>query len=344
MATQRDIAEKLGVSVSLVSRALSGKAEAIGVSSETIERVRQTAKRMGYVPNAQARILKGAPGMTLGVLVFDFEDPFFGAAIGALQARAGESGYSLVLAGFRRRQVEQRDLEPLLKHQIDGLVIVGSGELGRCTEPFRERRIPMVRIGTGPLPAGVAEVGVDEEAGMRMIVQHLVRLGHRRIGFVGGAQPHHRQRYLAFQSAVREQGLGREVPGPDTANGHVSEAGYTATRRWLDRDLPLPTALAASSDLIALGVLRALNEAGIRVPADVSVAGFDDLPLAAMVSPPLTTVRQPFDQLAEEAVALLAGWNGAESPRFLRPRLRVRASCGPPPAAAEPGLRSPASH
>ena len=223
--------------------------------------------------------------------------------------------------------MEQRDLEPLLKHQIDGLVIVGSGELDRCTEPFRERRIPMVRIGTGPLPAGVAEVGVDEEAGMRMIVQHLVRLGHRRIGFVGGAH-HHRQRYLAFQSAVREQGLGREVPGPDTANGHVSEAGYTATRRWLDWDLPLPTALAASSDLIALGVLRALNEAGIRVPADVSVAGFDDLPLAAMVSPPLTTVRQPFDQLAEEAVALLAGWNGRE------PSL-------PPASTAGPGVLRP---
>lgn len=335
MPTQRDIAEKLGVSVSLVSRVLSGKAEAIGVSPDTIQRVRATAQRMGYVPNAQARMLKGAPAMTLGVLVYDFEDPFFGAVIGALQAQAGESGYSLVLAGFHRRQVAQRDLEPLLKHRIDGLVIVGSGELGEWVEPFRRHDTPMVRIGTGPLPDDVAEVGVDEQAGMRMLVQHLVDLGHRRIGYIGGAGSYQPQRYLAFRQALedRRQTLEEscqalEDPAYAPGGGHVSEAGYAATRALLGRGEDLPTALVAASDVVALGVLRALGEAGHRVPDDVSVAGFDDLALSAMASPPLTTIHQPFEAFAEEAVAFLTGSKCAEQPLLLEPRLVIRSSCG----------------
>lgn len=328
MATQRDIAEKLGVSVSLVSRVLSGKAEAIGVSPDTIERVRTAADRMGYVPNAQARILKGAPGMTFGVLVYDFEDPFFGAVIGALQAQAGEKGYSLVLAGFHRRQVAERDLEPLLKHRIDGLVIVGSAEIGDWVEPFRQDKIPMVRIGTGPLPADVAEVGVDEMAGMRLLVEHLVGLGHRKIGYVGGAETYQPQRFLAFRQALEDSRQTLEDPVYAPGDGHVSEAGYAATRALLDRGQDLPTALVAASDLVALGVLRALNEAGYRVPDDVSVAGFDDLPFAAMASPSLTTIHQPFNAFAKEAVAFLSGSRRAERPLMLEPRLVTRASCG----------------
>jgi LacI family transcriptional regulator len=285
------------------------------------------AKGMGYVPNAQARILKGAPGMTLGVLVYDFEDPFFGAVIGALQAQAGESGYSLVLGGFHRRQVAQRDLEPLLKHQIDGLVIVGSGPLGDWTDAFGRRAIPMVRIGTGPLTPGVAEIGVDEEAGMRLAAEHLAGLGHRRIGYVGGAAAYQPQRYLAFCQALADLGQSLEDPVYADADGYVSEAGYGAVRARLEGGGKLPGAVVAASDLVALGVLRALNEAGYRVPADISVVGFDDLPFAAMASPPLTTVRQPFDDLAGEAVALLSGARRPDVPLLLQPHLVIRASC-----------------
>lgn len=136
--SQKQIAERLGVSIALVSRVLSGKAREVGIADATVERVMKVAEEMGYVPSAAALTLKGKASRTIGVVVYDFRDPFFGAIIEQLQAQAHEQDYSLVLAGFKGRHPESSDLAPLHKHAIDGLVVIGSADRSEWLAGFRQ--------------------------------------------------------------------------------------------------------------------------------------------------------------------------------------------------------------
>ncbi|HKL20692.1 MAG TPA: LacI family DNA-binding transcriptional regulator, partial [Tichowtungia sp.] len=145
--SQKQIAEKLGVSIALVSRVLSGKASEIGIAPQTIERVLSTAQEMGYVPSAAALALKGKATRTLGVVVYDFNDPFFGALIEQLQMRAHEHGYSLMLAGFLNRIPDEKDLQPLHKHALDGLIVIGTDLHADWLRDFEH--LPVARIGHG---------------------------------------------------------------------------------------------------------------------------------------------------------------------------------------------------
>lgn len=334
MPTQKDIADQLGVSVSLVSRVLSGKAREIGVSEDTIQRVEAAVKKHGYVPSAAARILKGAPTRTLGVVVVDFEDPFFAPVIGALQRRAHAAGYSLVLAGFERRQVSTADIQPLLKHGLDGLVIVGSHDETAWLDPFLERPLRAVRIGTGPATDRVAEVHMDEAGGIGLLLDHLTQLGHRSLAFLGANTAIHRTRLELFRAAATDRGLSAPSDWQLLADRPVGEAGEQGGRElFRSRAGSRPTALVAASDIVAAGALAALNEAGLRVPDDCSVAGFDDIPLAHLLRPALTTLAQPVDELA--AAALMLALNPTEPvPGPQAFRLVPRASTAPPPGSS----------
>ncbi len=332
MITQKDIARALGVSVSLVSRALGGKAKAIGARDGTIARIRRMASSLHYVPNAAARSLRGAAANTLGVVVFDFDDPFFNAVITAIQHRAHASGYSLVLVGFERRRVEPADLDPLLKHRPDGLIIAGSGPVGPWLRPFLRPGRPVVRIGTGKGMPGMRAVSTDHAAGVRAVVAHLTGLGHRRIAFLGTTSALPRQRYRIMAGELRRRALECRREWAVFSDACAAEAGYGVCREWVEkrRDGGV-TALVASSDVVAMSALRALHEAGVRVPAEVSLTGFDDIPAARMAIPALTTVRQPVEAMVEAAFALVTRQQeaAADSARFT-PELVVRESTAPP--------------
>lgn len=325
MVTQRDIADRVGLSVSLVSRALSGTAAQIGVPEATIQRVRDVATELGYMPNLTARILRGASAQTFGVVVYDFVDPFFGPLVGELQRLAHERQFSLVLGGFEKRRVWDLDVQALLKHQIDGLIIIGSGDIDWAA-PFIEKGLPIVRIGSGPLNEGVHSVVVDDESGMEALIDLLHKQGTERIGFVGAAHASHRHRANLADAALRRRGLRAGLIQSVFSEAHLADAGYEACLRLLEGsdgcDLQ---AIMAGSDMVALGVLRVLMEKGARVPGDVRVTGYDDLPVARLSIPSLTTVRQPIADMAQSAFDAVMN-KQAPAQRVFKPELIVRES------------------
>lgn len=329
--TQKDIAKKLGVSVTLVSRVLGGKAEEIGAAASTVESIRQTAAEMGYVPNATARILKGAPSRTLGVVVYDFEDPFLGALIGALQRRAHAHEHTLVLVGFEQRRVDAQSLMPLAKHAISGLIVVGSGSSDDWLARFRTRRVPLARIGTGPT-FDHPSVAVDSAGGIRALLRHLQARGLRTAGFVGDLHPAHEERRRCFAAEAAAFGIATRAEWQVVRAESGAAAGAAGVRELLQREgAAPPRALVAASDAIAIGALRVLQERRIAVPSGMAVAGFDDIPLADTVVPALTTIRQPVAALARTAFDWVSGLTepppaGADARVLLPGELIVRES------------------
>lgn len=306
ISTQKDIAEQLGISVSLVSRALSGKAESIGVPQSTIERIRREAERVGYQPNAAACALKGAGGQTVGVLIGDVEDPFFNTVEGELIRCCHRDNFSLALSGLEHRTVNKADVQLLLKHDLRALVIVGSHIDLPMVEELAARGIPVLRFGEGPGGRTVTQVTVNVENGIRALLKHLADFGHRDFGFVGAGVDVHRQRYDYFRQAVKELKLHTEGTWVGMSSAPVMEAGAKACAELFHRaGQHLPTALVASSDIVALGALRALADRGLKVPDDMSVVGFDDIPMACLACPSLTTMRQPVREMAERAMEIV---------------------------------------
>jgi DNA-binding LacI/PurR family transcriptional regulator len=305
--TQKDIARKLGVSVTLVSRVLAGKAQEIGAAAATVESIQQTAAALGYVPNANARILKGAPSRTLGVVVYDFEDPFLGALIGALQRLAHAHDHTLVLVGFEQRRVDAQALRPLSKHGLSGLIVVGSGLNDDWLETFRARRLPVARIGTCP-SATQASVTVDSAGGIKALLHHLFRQGIRSAGFVGDTHPAHQERLRCFVAQAAALGITTRPAWQVVRAEPAALAGYEGTRTLIQQQgSTLPRALVAASDAIAIGALRALQEHSIAVPSTMAVTGFDDIPFADLLTPALTTIRQPVQAMAQTAFAWGSG-------------------------------------
>ncbi|AKJ63913.1 LacI family DNA-binding transcriptional regulator [Kiritimatiella glycovorans] len=293
MVSQRNIAERLGVSVALVSRVLSGTADEIGIAAATQQRVLETAERLGYVPNAAALSLKGKATRTVGVAVYDFNDPFFGMMIHRIQEQAHRHEYSLVLAGFVNRVPDERDLRPLHKHAIDALIIVGSDAGAPWLESFTQ--LPVVRVGHGPSEERSVRLTTDEEDAAEKLIDHLAAHDRRRLRFLSQKLPAHRLRERKLRDAARDAGLGFTAAAPQSSGGF--EAGYESARRWPGSGARAD-ALVCATDRMAMGALKALHERGIDVPGEVAVTGFDDIPFAAKFIPALTTVRQDVDAMA----------------------------------------------
>jgi LacI family transcriptional regulator len=344
MITQKEIANQLGVSASLVSRALTGTASEIGVSAETIQRVREFAAKLNYRPSAAALTLRGAPTRTLGVIVRNFEDPFFGHMIGELQALAWSKQYSLVLTGCPAGNGENIDLVSLLKYQLDGVIVVGSDFEPEGLDAFSEKGIPLVQIGAGrPRPDSV-RVTMDQTYGLQQLVAYLTKLGHRDIGYIGDDTPPHLRREEIAQTILKNHGLAIRPNTHVRVVAHDMETGYEAMQRLLRqcREL-LPTAIIAADDVVAQGALRALYERRIHVPTNLSLAGIDDIPSARMTIPALTTLRQPTREMVRRAFQLLTGSPiksriQTMSDIVVEPELVIRESCAAP-HAPQPGRK-----
>lgn len=276
--SQKQIAERLGVSIALVSRVLSGKAREVGIADATIEKVLTMAGEMGYVPSAAALTLKGKSSRTIGVVVYDFRDPFFGTIIEKLQELAHEQGYSLVLAGFKGRHPEDSDLAPLHKHAIDGLIILGSSNRSEWLEGFAG--MPVARIGHGSPSEASVRVSIDEDDAARQLMDHLKSRQCNACVFVGENLFAHALRHRALESAARECGL--EIERRSVADGNFTDGN---------------AALVCATDTIAMEALHALHDSG----RTLTVTGFDDIPAADRFIPPITTVRQPIEEMAKRA-------------------------------------------
>jgi LacI family transcriptional regulator len=294
--SQKQVAERLGVSIALVSRVLSGKAEAIGIAPDTIDRVVKAAREMGYVPNAAALTLKGKSTRTIGVAVYDFNDPFFGALIRQIQILAHENDYSLVLAGFLNRVPDEQDLLALHKHSIDGLLVLGSDAEAGWLRDFRH--LPVARIGHGSDAEESVRISIDEEDAARQLVGHLAASGRENLLCISSPQPAQRLRRAALEQAVANSGMRFSAVLPEETDPFA--AGQETVRNILEAGLEAD-ALVCATDRIAMGALHALAEAGIDVPGQVAVTGFDDIPFASEFIPALTTVRQPLEEMVRQA-------------------------------------------
>jgi DNA-binding LacI/PurR family transcriptional regulator len=327
--TMKDIARHAGVSQSTVSRILNGTPVAIRVSDKTRERVLAAAKEHGYRPNPFARALRGAPMMLLGAIVRDITDPFFATAIDVIARSAKDRGYSLVIGHARSRADEALELAAVLEaRHCDSILLVGDFREQRLLiEDLERGAAPVVALWHGSHGHTFHSINVDNEAGVQMALDHLTALGHTRVAFLGGGSLGDiKDRENAYRAYSAE--AGRSIP---VAHVQQVENTFEAAHAALDlllHDGELPSAILAATDVLAIGLIGAATGRGIRVPEELSIVGFDDIPFAAASVPALTTVHMPVGEMGEAAVELAVSASREQTPevRTFQPRLVVRGS------------------
>jgi len=303
--TQKDIAKKLDVSVSLVSRVLSGQGEKIGISQSKIQAVMDAARDSHYVPLSAALALKGKKTRTLGIVVYDFHDPFFSKLIAQLQKLAHEMDYSLLLVGFVNRVPQPSDLAPLYKHFVDGIIILGSyGQLD-WLENFSN--LPIVRIGRGEDEKISYSISIDENDAAKQIVEHLKSIGRRKFFYVARDMSIHELRWNAALAHAQEKGC-EILRNSKKSFENDFEAGYESAMKVVSTSEDVDSFIC-STDTAAMGVIRALYECGKKIPEDYAVVGIDDIPSAANYVPAITSVRQPVETFVQKVMEFLSSPN-----------------------------------
>ncbi|UFR00968.1 LacI family transcriptional regulator [Streptomyces sp. Go40/10] len=325
--TIRDVAERAGVSKSLVSLVLRGSGP---VRPEKREAVLRAVRELGYRPNAAARSLSEQRTRTVGVLLDDLRNPWFVELLDGLNAPLHAAGLHMLLADARLNRRMGHDLaEPFLDLGVDGLVVVGTvpdaGALGALA-----RRMPVVVAGAREeQPPEVDVVAGDDERGARLATEHLLGLGHRRIAHLAGHGAVGALRRRGYEAAMRAHGAQPLVEPGDL----TEEGGYRGTVRLLSR-AERPTALLAVNDMAAVGALSAAAELGLRVPRDLSVTGYDNTGISRLRHVWLTTVdTSPHEMGRRAARCLLDRFDapaGEGRVRLAVPTLEIRGTTGPP--------------
>jgi DNA-binding LacI/PurR family transcriptional regulator len=337
--TLADIGVVTGVSASTVSRVLNGAPSTVPIAPATRKRVLEAARQLGYRPNPHARSLRGAPTMLLGAIVRDFSDPFFGGAIEILAAEARGHGYNIVLGHALGQTDEGVALPSVLEtRQTDGILLMGDmQDQPTLLADLRSSSVPVVAMWQGSSPIEFPTTDVDEKAGIVVGLDYLASLGHARIAFVSarlpGANTHREDAYGEFMRAR----FGGVADGYLRRVDNTLAGGEAAVAALLGGPDP-PTGIAASTDLAAVGVLHGAHRAGYLVPRDLSVVGFDDIPVAAYTVPALTTLRMPVSEMVSEAVGLVVALardsSASRAPRvqLFKPSLILRDSTAAPSA------------
>jgi DNA-binding LacI/PurR family transcriptional regulator len=332
--TIRDVAERAGVSKSLVSLVLRGSDQ---VRPEKRDAVLRAVRELGYRPNAAARSLSEQRTRTVGVLLNDLRNPWFVDLLDGLNSLLHDNGLNMLLADARLNRRAGQDLAgPLMDLGVDGVVVVGTlpepAALGAVVA-----RVPVVVAGARePVPPGVDLVAGDDEKGVRLVTEHLIGLGHRRIAHLAGYGAVGELRRRAFEEVMREHGLAGGAlvePGDMTEEG-----GHRAAVRLLGRR-DRPTAVLAVNDTAAVGALSAAEGLGLRVPHDVSVTGYDNTGVSRLRHLWLTTVDQAGHEVGRRAARFLldrfAGEGGEGRVHLAAPTLEIRGTTGPPPTVRD---------
>lgn len=321
-----DVAHSADVSIATVSRVLNGRA----VSDQAlVDRVRRAARELGYRPNTMARDFREGITRTIGVIVPDLANPFFPEVVKGLSQDVMASDHRLLVADCGEDAEEEMRLVGELSGRCDGIVLCSPRMPSRDLATVAGWGVPLVCTNRESRGLPLSTVGIDSTMGMTQAVEHLAALGHRHVGYLAGPA-------LSWSNGRRRAGLRNAARRLDVQvsvveAGSTSEAGYEALPDLLRRRV---TAVLAFNDLVALGALARLREMRVDVPAQLSAVGFDDIPPAAFLGPPLTTVSVPMSELGRRAGEVLRQLlvDGVQARRELLPStLVVRASTAPPP-------------
>jgi len=353
--TLLDIARASGFSVSTVSIVLSEAPLSQNVAASTREHIRTIARQLGYHPDAYARSLRRRSTQTIGVLAFDLSDPFCTPVMRGIQGSLHEAGYlPLIVDAQAQRKLFDSSLHMILERRADGVIVIASWvfEETNLLSDVKKNKVPIVIIGRDLVARGIDSILVDNEAGGALAARHLKDLGHTRIAVIRGPQEmvDSEPRWAGIQRMAAEDGLNIDpalvfqLPSiADPASGF--EGGLRTARKMIASGRPF-TAVIAFDDLTALGVVRGLAEAGLRVPQDCSVMGFDDVLPAEVATPSMTTIRQPLKEMGCEAAervlhAIRRGPGKQERARLHKPgpELVVRMSTASPPDNVKPAQK-----
>ncbi|HUX52562.1 MAG TPA: LacI family DNA-binding transcriptional regulator [Spirochaetia bacterium] len=333
--TQKEVAQKAGVSRATVSYVLNDKSsEGVPISDETRRKVLEAVEDLGYRPNAQARTLRSGRTMTIGVLMLDLHNPHFWQHLSGIEAEAHLHGYTImVFHTALKRSEENVALRELTQKRIDGAIINASYGVQIHDEEsaLALGGMPIVDLSSQDSPFD--HITADYRAATRELMSHLFDLGHRRFGMVYGiANPDNGlDRLESYQESLSAHGLTSEN-GQVITCGPTQEEGYEAALQLL-RQEPRPTAIIAINDYLAMSVMRAAADLGISVPGELSVCGFDDIPFSQFMVPRLTTVRRETELGGRRAFQLLLdrmnGYIGPARVEWIGASLQIRESTGP---------------
>jgi DNA-binding LacI/PurR family transcriptional regulator len=331
--TIKDIAKRVGVSHTTVSRALRGNSL---ISDETSKRIRQVSLEMGYQPSAAARSLKTNRSQVLGVILSSLDDPFFSEILQGIEDSAQESNFSLFIAASRHDPARERKIvQTMMEHRVDGVILCSTSFGAEQGRQLLEYGFPTVVVNNQSAESFRYSIYHDDVDGSRQVTRHLIELGHRRIAYLGNSISGRTtlDRLSGFQQEMEDASLSippeyvHEVPGGGSEHG-VSGGDYF-------QSLPIrPSAIVCFNDLMATGVLKSIHQNGLHVPDDISVTGFDNINFSAYTDPPLTTFDQPKRFIGMEAARVLLGLlhsmaDADEKVTILKGSLLVRASTAP---------------
>ena len=327
--TIRDVAELVAVHHSTVSRALS-PSQRDKISPAVVEKVQQAAKQLGYFPNIVASSLKQNRSLTVGVLIPDLTNPLFPPIIRGIQDTAEAAGYTVITANTDDEQKKELDaLRMMQGRSIDGMIIATARRVDRIVEECIANDIPLVLVNRTVDQDGVNAVILDEDYGVRSILDHLLGLDHTRIAHVAG--PQHTSTGYHRANAVVDTMEQRNLPGDlvEATQKFTIAEGREAFGRLLARDNSF-TAVVAGNDLLALGCMDAMEDLGLLVPENISVAGYDDIQFLDRMSPALTTVQVPKYEMGSQATKTLLDVIAGDDPEpvvmRMQPKLVVRNS------------------
>ena len=302
---QLDVGKLAGVSRATVSQVLNNKA-GFSVPLETRQRVLAAAEQLGYVPNAAARNLRTQKTNTIGVIIQDINNPFYPAFVRGVQDIAEQVGYDVISFNTDSSEARERHFVDVLRRgRVDGVVGVFWHVRADGLKELTDRGIPIALLGqlSQPVDDLIDQVYIDDQTAARHAVQHLVSAGHRRIALVSGPEHLLQERVAGYRTALTDAGLFDQIQIVHSAD-LTEEGGYHSAQSLL-KGPEGPTAIFAINDLLALGTLRASREAQLRIPEDLALVGFDDIPAARLVTPALTTVHQFQYQLGQRCAQML---------------------------------------
>ncbi|RBM26303.1 transcriptional repressor PurR [Vibrio tarriae] len=304
MATMKDIARLAGVSTSTVSHVIN---KSRFVSDEIAERVNNAAQQLNYAPSALARSLKMNRTKTIGMLVTTSTNPFFGEVVKGVERSCYHQGYNLILCNTEGdNQRMKASINTLLQKRVDGLLLMCSTLEGERLDVFdRYPDIPIVVMDWGPILFASDKIQDNSLQGGYMAAKHLIECGHKEIGCITGPLIRHQaqMRYEGYKRALAEAEI---AMNPDwiVESDFECEGGYQAFEKLYQRG-KLPSALFVSNDMMAMGVIQAASQRGLRIPDDLSLIGYDDVHIAKFMTPALTTIHQPKYRLGKAAVDTL---------------------------------------